>query len=327
MVAIAELQKTNPNRAAELLWGSVESAEVRKDAQLAREVKMALPIELTEEQCLSLTQEYVRGFARQGMVADFSIHWDKGNPHVHILLSMRTLEQDGWGQKERAWNSKEFTLKAREHLAEVINQHLRHWGFEESVSHLSYVDQGIDQEPTVHIGHHKNRSSEQARLRNKEVRLRNLHKIMDNPEIVLDKLMQQKSSFGVMDIAKTLSTQLTPANQAVLNPDPEPPKGRRLRSQFSSFMAAVAPKLFATEPQHAQVMEATLAEVQIPELDIPSDATVQEVIARVLEEITQNESVFTERHLSRVLSHYVENPETVASVLLQVRPTSSATYE
>lgn len=87
-----------------ILWNSVEWAETDRNAQLAREIEFSLPAELNHEQHLALVRKYVQKyFVDKGMCADFSIH-DKrdGNPHVHILLTMRAIREDGtWAQKSR----------------------------------------------------------------------------------------------------------------------------------------------------------------------------------------------------------------------------------
>lgn len=71
------------------LWNSVEFSEKSSDAQLAREIEVALPVELSRTEQLALVRSYVRdNFVAEGMCADFALH-DKGdgNPHAHILLT------------------------------------------------------------------------------------------------------------------------------------------------------------------------------------------------------------------------------------------------
>ena len=85
-----------------VLWNAVEKIERAKNSQLAREIEIALPVELNYMQNLNLIREYVRkNFVEQGMCADFSIHgMETENPHVHILLTMRPLNEDkAWGTK------------------------------------------------------------------------------------------------------------------------------------------------------------------------------------------------------------------------------------
>ncbi len=98
-----------------ILWNSVEQIETSKNSQLAREVEAALPVELTREQQLALVCEYVKdNFVSAGMCADFAIH-DKGtgNPHVHILLTIRPLDDNG-GWAQNAARSMTWIRTARE---------------------------------------------------------------------------------------------------------------------------------------------------------------------------------------------------------------------
>ena len=95
-----------------VLWNAVEQTEKNKNSQLAREVEIALPVELTLSQNKSLVCEYVkRNFVEHGMCADICIHdTGAGNPHAHIMLTMRPIEQSGeWGAKSK----KEYILDER----------------------------------------------------------------------------------------------------------------------------------------------------------------------------------------------------------------------
>src|SRR5258708_6140146 len=89
------------------LWNEVERGENRKDAQLAREVEISLPHELTDEQRRQLVTDFVREqFQRKGMVADVNIHasdrqGDERNHHAHILLTQRSIGPEGFGEKVR----------------------------------------------------------------------------------------------------------------------------------------------------------------------------------------------------------------------------------
>ena len=92
-----------------ILWNAVEQIEKASNSQLARETQLALPVELTREQNISLIREYVnQHFVTKGMCADVAIHdIGEGNPHAHIILTMRPIEQDGtWGVKSK----KEYIL-------------------------------------------------------------------------------------------------------------------------------------------------------------------------------------------------------------------------
>jgi ATP-dependent exoDNAse (exonuclease V) alpha subunit len=99
------LQETDPSKAAEQLWNGVESSEKRIDSQLAREVEFALPIELNEAQNITLARVFIHDqLVLRGMIADWAVHWDEGNPHVHVLLTMRRLTETGFGARALEWN-------------------------------------------------------------------------------------------------------------------------------------------------------------------------------------------------------------------------------
>ena len=165
-----------------ILWNSVEQIEKARDSQLAREIEAALPRELSGEQQLALVRAYVKdNFVDKGMCADFAIH-DKGtgNPHVHIMLTLRPLKENGqWGAKCRKaydldengqripdgkggwknhredttdWNDKENVEIWRAAWAAYTNRALESAGRPERIDHRSYKRQGIDKIPSVHLG-------------------------------------------------------------------------------------------------------------------------------------------------------------------------------
>ena len=127
----------------ELLWNEVERGEKRKDSQLAREINLALPKELSPEQRRELLVDYVqRQFVERGMVADVAIHdapWrgDQRNHHAHVMLTMRELGPAGFGKKNTAWNARSFLEEARTRWAELANEHLERAGHEERIDHRS----------------------------------------------------------------------------------------------------------------------------------------------------------------------------------------------
>ncbi len=83
------------------LWNSVELYEKAGNAQLAREIDAALPIELSREEQIRLVREYCSSqFVSKGMCVDFAIHdTDSGNPHCHIMLTMRPLTSAAHGRR------------------------------------------------------------------------------------------------------------------------------------------------------------------------------------------------------------------------------------
>lgn len=132
------------------LWNAVELAEKRKDAQLSREVQLALPCELNDAQRLSLVQEYAhQAFVTRGMIADIAIHaphrqGDDRNWHAHVMLTMREITADGFGKKERAWNETALIEQWRETWQEAVNQALERAGHAGRVDHRSLEEQRVE---------------------------------------------------------------------------------------------------------------------------------------------------------------------------------------
>lgn len=145
------------------LWSEAEKAEKRKDATLAREYQVALPHELTDEQRRYLVQDFVKeNFTRKGYAADVCLHapdrdGDERNFHAHILVTDRRLEAEGFAasKAERQGTKKERAAEL-EHLRERwehhTNRHLERHGHAARVDRRSLEAQGIDREPTQHLG-------------------------------------------------------------------------------------------------------------------------------------------------------------------------------
>jgi len=159
------------------LWNAVEKAEKRKDAQTAREIDIALPVELDRSEQITLVREYVKdNFVDVGMCADFAIH-DKGdgNPHAHIMLTTREVSAAGFGGKNRDWNKTEYLEQWRKNWADCCNERLQSKELDERIDHRALKAQGIDREPTIHIGvagkYMEHRGIEHSRTKtNREIR-------------------------------------------------------------------------------------------------------------------------------------------------------------
>ena len=164
------------------LWNSVELSEKSNNAQLAREVEIALPVELSREEQTRLVREYCSSqFVSKGMIADFNLHdTGGGNPHAHILLTMRPMDEKGaWLPKSKKeyvldengerirlpsgryktrkvdlvdWNNRENAEVWRRAWADLANEFLERNNRPERIDHRSYERQGIEQIPTVHVG-------------------------------------------------------------------------------------------------------------------------------------------------------------------------------
>jgi hypothetical protein len=135
------------------LWNRVEESETRKNSQVAREVRVALPDELTHAQRVALVRDYAQAqFVDRGMVADIALHapgreGDERNHHAHILLTTRELDAEGsvpgggFTTKNRDWNKVEVLEGWREAWARDSNAALERAGIENRVDHRTLVAQ------------------------------------------------------------------------------------------------------------------------------------------------------------------------------------------
>jgi len=129
------------------LWNRVEEAETRKNSQVAREVRVALPAELTHDERVALVSDFAQEqFVDRGMVADIAVHapgraGDERNHHAHILLTTREVGPEGFTTKNRDWNKTEVLEGWREAWARDSNAALERAGIEDRVDHRTLVAQ------------------------------------------------------------------------------------------------------------------------------------------------------------------------------------------
>jgi len=197
----------------ERLWNAVEAAELRKDAQLAREVEFAIPRELDQQEGIRLARDFVeREFVSRGMIADLNLHWDIGadgepKPHAHVMLTMREVGEQGFGAKVRDWNATHLLEHWREAWAEHVNQRLAELDIDASIDHRSLEAQGIELEPQHKIGPAASRMGMQGlaleRIEDHRAIARaNGEKLIANPAIALDAITHQQATFTTRDLAK-----------------------------------------------------------------------------------------------------------------------------
>lgn len=159
----------------EKLWNHVEAIEKRRDAQVAREINIALPHELSAAERKELLLNFVREhFVRRGMVADVCFHNpipEKGdspqNFHAHVMLTMRQATSKGLrAVKTREWNSDELLNQWRSAWAEQQNRALERAGHRSRVDHRTLEAQqaeasargdraaaiALDRTPEIHVG-------------------------------------------------------------------------------------------------------------------------------------------------------------------------------
>ncbi|ODU27246.1 Ti-type conjugative transfer relaxase TraA [Sphingopyxis sp. SCN 67-31] len=194
------------------LWNEVEATEKRKDAQLSREVEFSIPREMTQAQGIALAQDFARAeFVERGMIADLNMHWDIGadglaKPHAHVMLTMRAVNEQGFGAKERDWNKTELVEQWRERWADHVNTRLAELDIDARIDHRSLQAQGIDLEPQDKIGPAAQRMGERG-LESERIEdhrataQRNGERIIADPSVALDAITHQQATFTRRDMA------------------------------------------------------------------------------------------------------------------------------
>lgn len=203
---------------SEVLWNSVEEVEKSRNARLARAIIVALPKELDAKKHIAMVRQYVQEyFVKSGMCADVSTH-DKGdgNPHAHILLTTRPLDYAGrWMGKQHRnylldqngerifdpvkgryklgrsiktynWDDSDRVQEWRAGWAKACNAQFRQYGIDKEVTCLSYAKQGVDREPTKHLG---------AKARAMEDRGIPTNRGNDNRRIIAERQRQDRQHF------------------------------------------------------------------------------------------------------------------------------------
>ncbi|MBP9691903.1 MAG: AAA family ATPase [Alphaproteobacteria bacterium] len=227
-VEIQKLMAEDRREGVQAFVDKVEAAEKRIDSQVWREFEFALHRELTKEQNMALAREFVADeICSHGMAAQLNFHFDEdketgeAKPHCHVTATMRYLEEDGLSaKKERAWNSKSFLCDLRVKWEEYSNTCLKLHGHDVQIDHRSHLERGIEMEPQPKLG--RNILEQEKRVQKLEGRevlsspvadkgkafheaqLRNLYRIMRNPETVLDIVTKHHATFMWADVQNVL---------------------------------------------------------------------------------------------------------------------------
>ena len=158
------------------LWNGAEAAEKRKDARVARDYELAIPWELNREQGIELVRDFAEALVeRYGVAVDFNVHmddprkWDGSEKgwqgyHAHVMATTRRLGPDGFGEKVAIelsdakrkslglGSGAEEIQALREVWERLGNRHLERAGSAERLDRRTLQEQGIDREPTIHLG-------------------------------------------------------------------------------------------------------------------------------------------------------------------------------
>ena len=151
-------------------------------------------------------------FVDQGMIADLNVHWDMAEdgtpkPHAHVMLTMRAVDENGFGQKVRDWNRTEMVERWRERWAELANERLAELDIDARIDHRSLEAQGIALEPQSQIGAPAQRiegegiEAPTAPNMHREIARNNGARIIADPSLALDAITHQQSTFTRRDMA------------------------------------------------------------------------------------------------------------------------------
>ena len=142
-------------------WNEVQKKENRKNSQFARDFDIALQDELTLEQNAECLKKWLdENYTSRGLCSSVAIHPphknEKGesnkNLHAHIMVALRKVDQDGWTEKDREGNDREFMRKIRKSWADIVNAKFKELGINQHIDERTLEEQGIDREPQKHKG-------------------------------------------------------------------------------------------------------------------------------------------------------------------------------
>ncbi|QOD64129.1 Ti-type conjugative transfer relaxase TraA [Ochrobactrum sp. MT180101] len=222
--------------ASEVLWNAVDAFETRVDAQLARELIIALPEELTRAENIGLVQEFVQdNLTSKGMIADWVYHDKGGNPHIHLMTALRPLTEEGFGPKYvpvrrpdgkplrevksnrhngdivyTCWAGNRETMKAwKIAWAQTANRYLALAGRDIRLDGRSRAEQGLEGIAQRHLGPGKSAMmrkgvemyfapADLARRQKMTARL------LADPGPLLRQLGNERSTFDEKDIARVI---------------------------------------------------------------------------------------------------------------------------
>lgn len=190
------LPPSSPNALRDLqcLCDELNKAEKRKDARTGRLFICSFPNELVPGEWAKIVKDFIEeNFVAKGLCAVAAIHRgtnrdfpSKNNPHVHIIVSTRTVGPEGFNpQKDREHDKRCYIEIWRRAWAEVQNRAYERCHIEKRISHESLRVQGIDRKPLRHVNYVDwQRAERQRRIQEKE---RELARLERNRELSREK--------------------------------------------------------------------------------------------------------------------------------------------
>jgi ATP-dependent exoDNAse (exonuclease V) alpha subunit len=170
--------------------------------QTAQTIMGALPIEFSRQEAELCVEEFLSSrFVSRGLVVEYAIHWDRGNPHFHGLITRRPLVEGEFSQrKDPDIVRKSELMITRKQWEEVANKYLELGGHEVRIDSRSHADRGLLFLPTEHEGWYAQRRAERGEYSrivtgNDAIRQRNIEILCNNPETLIQELAQKRTVF------------------------------------------------------------------------------------------------------------------------------------
>ena len=217
-------------QSSERLWNAVAAQEKRRNGQHAREFVIALPLELTREQNIALVRSFIEDeFAAKGMIADWVYHDKPGNPHVHVMHTLRVIGELAFGAKRiplrdelgavRRHNgiplyrpligTRDEFKDLRRAWGTTASQHLAAAGHDAVVETRSFATLGIELPPSSHRGPAVTALRTKFKPCGVDLFIgldtnAAAARIMANPALLLDVITIEKATFSARDIARAV---------------------------------------------------------------------------------------------------------------------------
>ncbi|ARG98618.1 Ti-type conjugative transfer relaxase TraA [Legionella micdadei] len=200
----------------EFLWNQAELAEKRRDAQICKDIVLALPKELNLDQQIEITKRFAQlHFVNHGLPADIAIHdHGDGNPHAHILITTRRLEKNSFSR-----------YKARDLNPTFANKFIvekDYWGeqwrdFQNQFFIEHQLDLSVDLNHVIserHTGRLRDKPNSYILEENQLIKEARAELALFNPELFIQKIMRTHSVFTRRDIERLVFKTFEKTNNA-----------------------------------------------------------------------------------------------------------------
>ena len=196
---------------------NIEAGEKYKgSARTAMTLVAALPNVLSPDVATELVEEFaLHRFVSEGLIVTYAIHDDEGNPHAHLQISRRSVDEHGQFSefKNREMCLKKELFITRKLWADLSNRYLEREGFDLRITEKSFADLGVELIPTQHRGWISDKLAtmgitSRIVLENEDVFRTNKEKILENPELILTEITSKQATFTQLQLQKAIQKRI-----------------------------------------------------------------------------------------------------------------------